>query len=194
MTVTLHHGLPDALRAQAAALYWDAFGDKLGRVMGPKPKAIAFLRLALSQDHAIVALSNQGELLGMVGFKTYQGSFAGGSPAHLRKAYGRFGAFWRTTLLGALVQTTENERFLLDGICVAPAARGQGVGTLLLEAICAEAQARGYAGIRLDVVSSNPRARLLYERFGFTALQTEPLGVLRYVFGFESSTSMVKTL
>jgi ribosomal protein S18 acetylase RimI-like enzyme len=194
VTVTLHHGLPDALRAQAAVLYWDAFGGKLGRVMGPSPKAIAFLQRALRSDHVILALSDQGALLGMVGFKTYHGSFAGGSAADLHKVYGRFGAFWRAMLLGALGQNIENKRFLLDGICVAPAARGQGVGTLLLNAICAEAQTRGYDGIRLDVVSSNPRARRLYERLGFTALQTEPLGLLRYVFGFESSTAMVKTL
>lgn len=194
MTVTLRHGLPDNLRAQAAALYWDAFGDKLGRVMGPQPKAIAFLYRALSSDHVIVALSDQGKLLGMVGFKTFEGSFAGGDAADLRKAYGRFGAFWRATLLGLLEQGIENERFLLDGICVTPAARGQGIGTVLLHAICDEALARGYAGIRLDVVSSNLRARALYERFGFTALQTEPLGLLRYVFGFKTSIAMVKTL
>ena len=29
MTVTLYHGLPDSLRTQAAALYWEAFGGKL---------------------------------------------------------------------------------------------------------------------------------------------------------------------
>jgi ribosomal protein S18 acetylase RimI-like enzyme len=194
VTVTLHHGLTDELRAQAAALYWGAFGDKLGQVMGPTPKAIAFLHRALDSHHVIVALSDQGHLLGMVGFKTFEGSFAGGDDADLRKTYGRFGAFWRATLLGFLEQGIENERFLLDGICVTAAAQGQGIGTLLLHAICAEAKTRGYTGIRLDVVSSNLRARALYERFGFEMLQTEPLGLLRYIFGFKTSIAMVKTL
>jgi hypothetical protein len=92
MTVVLRHGLPDGLRAAAACLYWDAFGGKLGRVMGPRAKALAFLHKALRADHVIVALSDKGELLGLVGFKTYTGSFAGGDLADLRAIYGWFGA------------------------------------------------------------------------------------------------------
>lgn len=194
MTVVLRQGLPDRLRAEAAELYWDAFGGKLARVMGPRAKAVAFLQKALRADHVISALSDNGDLLGLVGFKTHVGSFAGGDWADLRAVYGSFGAVWRAGLLSLLERDVENERFLLDGICVAAAARGQGVGTLLLQAICDEARARNYPGVRLDVIASNPRARALYERFGFVALKTEKLGPLRYVFGFEASTTMIKQL
>ena len=38
---------------------------------------------------------------------------------------------------------------------------------------------------------SNPRARALYEREGFIAGETETLGPLRYIFGFDSSTKML---
>ena len=41
--VTLQFGLPDRLRADAARLYWQAFGSKLGAVMGPEPRALRFL-------------------------------------------------------------------------------------------------------------------------------------------------------
>jgi len=194
MTIALHHGLPDRLRAEAADLYWEAFGGKLARVMGPKPKAVAFLRKALRDDHVISALSEQGDLLGLVGFKTHAGSFAGGDGADLRAVYGRFGALWRAWLLSLLERDVENERFLLDGICVAPHARGQGVGTLLLEAVRDEARARGHSGVRLDVIATNPRARALYERFGFVAVKTDHLGPLRHVFGFAASTTMVLPL
>ncbi len=194
MTVTLHHGLPDRLRAEAADLYWDAFGGKLARVMGPKPKAVAFLRKALREDHVISALSERGALLGLVGFKTHAGSFAGGEWADMREVYGRFGALWRAWLLSLLERDVENERFLLDGICVAEGARGQGVGTLLLKAVCDEARTRGHSGVRLDVIATNPRARALYERFGFVAVKTDHLGPLRHVFGFASSTTMVLSL
>ncbi|WP_415234663.1 GNAT family N-acetyltransferase [Pseudorhodobacter sp.] len=194
MTVVLRHGLPDGLRAAAACLYWDAFGGKLGRVMGPRAKALAFLHKALRADHVIVALSDKGELLGLVGFKTYTGSFAGGDLADLRAIYGWFGAAWRAGLLSLLERDVENERFLLDGICVAPAARGRGIGTKLLYAICEEARARNYSAVRLDVVSGNLRARALYERFGFAVIKTEKLGPLQHIFGFEASSAMVKEL
>lgn len=198
MTVVLHHGLPDRLRAEAADLYWEAFGGKLARVMGPKPKAVAFLCKALRDDHVISALSaggvESGDLLGLVGFKTYAGSFAGGDAADLRAVYGGFGAFWRAWVLSLLQRDTENERFLLDGICVAATAQGKGVGTLLLTAICREARVRGFSGVRLDVIATNPRARALYERCGFVAIRTDTMGPLRYVFGFAASTTMVKQL
>lgn len=194
LRVVLRNGLPESLRPEAANLYWDAFGGKLGRVMGPKAKAVRFLQKALRCDHAIAALSESGDLLGFVGFKTHEGSFAGGDWADLRAVYGWFGAGWRASMLSFLERDIENERFLLDGICVVPSARGQGVGTVLLQAICDEAKARHYPGVRLDVISSNPRARALYERFGFVSVKTESIGILRHIFGFDASTTMVKQL
>lgn len=194
MTVTLTHGLPDALRGQAAGLYWDAFGDKLYRVMGPRRKALAFFTKSLRSDHAIIALSGTGDLLGIAGFKSYKGSFAGGDWHDLRAVYGRFGALWRAGVLTLLERDIENKRFLIDGICVAEQARSQGVGTLLLHAICEEARARHYKAVRLDVVDTNPRAKALYERVGFVAEKTEQLGLLRHVFRFDATTTMIKPL
>jgi ribosomal protein S18 acetylase RimI-like enzyme len=65
------------------------------------------------------------------------------------------------------------------------------VGTRLLEAIAAEAAARGYREVRLDVIEGNDRARALYERAGYRAIGTQSTGLLRFVFGFRSATTMV---
>ena len=192
--MALHKDLPPHLRQAAVALYWQAFGGKLGAVMGPEPKALRFLDRVLRADHCIYATDAAGDLLGMVGFKTPEGSFAGGEIADVRAIYGNLGAVWRLALLWMLERETDNARFLLDGICVTRAARGQGVGTALLAAIEAEAVARGYPAIRLDVIDSNFRAKALYARQGYLVEKTEDIGVLRYAFGFQSSTTMVKTL
>lgn len=191
MSVQIARGLPDALRAEAVRLYWQAFGGKLGTVMGPERKALAFLDRSIRADHAFVAIED-GRLLGMVGFKTPQGSFAGGSMPDLVAVYGWFGATWRAGLLELLNRDVDNERFLLDGICVEAAARSRGIGAQLLAAIEAEAVQRGYAAVRLDVIGENWRARALYERQGFVVERTERLGLLRHVFGFASSLTMVK--
>ncbi len=190
--VTLHAGLPTRLRADAAALYWEAFGGKLGAVMGPQPKAMAFLMRVLRQDHAIAALDDTGGLLGMAGFKTPAGSFAGGEAADVIAIYGRLGSLWRLPLLWLLGREVDNDRFLLDGICVARGARGQGIGTALMTAIEAEAAARGYAQVRLDVIDSNWRAKALYDRLGFRVEKTTNIGVLRFVYGFRAAITMVK--
>jgi ribosomal protein S18 acetylase RimI-like enzyme len=194
MTITILRGLPRDQRRAAALLYWQAFGGKLGRVLGPDPMALDFLDRVIRADHAIVALGDDGQILGLAGFKTPQGAFAGGSFADLRLIYGTLGALWRGTLLHFLGREIDNGRFLMDGICVSREARGQGVGSRLVEAICDEARERGYAEVRLDVIDTNWRARALYERLGFRATGEERLGPLRHIFGFRSATKMIRAL
>lgn len=187
-------GLPDGSEETAVALYWEAFGAKLGRVMGPRDKALAFIHRVLDPTHAISAVAPDGTLLGVVGFKTHQSALVGGTFTDMQAIYGTFGATWRAVLISLLERDTENKRFLMDGIFVAPEARGQGVGTALLDAIMAEAQARGYDSLRLDVINTNPRARALYERHGFQARNTQYLGPLKALFRFDSATTMVRDL
>ena len=100
----------------------------------------------------------------------------------------------RGGILWTLGREVDNDRFLIDGICVAKACRGKGVGSRLLAALYQEAAERGYAAVRLDVVQENFRARALYERHGFQAVRTEELGALRFLFGFAASTTMVRQL
>ncbi len=193
MNVQIVFGLPAAMQADAVRLYWQAFGGKLGTVLGPEPLALAFLTRVMRKDHAFAAIQD-GRLLGMVGFKTPAGSFAGGAMADLVAVYGRFGATWRAGLLALLNRDVDNDRFLLDGICVASEARSRGIGAQLLAAIETEALTRGYGAVRLDVIGENWRARALYERQGFVVERTHRLGLLRHVFGFATSLSMVKTV
>lgn len=177
-------------RQQIAALYWQAFGAKLGRVMHPERKALRFVEAVLDPEHAICAHDHGGALLGVAGFKTFEGALVGGTFRDLAIQYGWVGASWRAALLSLLERDTENQRFLMDGIFVDTTARGQGVGTALLKAIIAEGRRRGYAEVRLDVIDTNPRARALYERFGFEAQGTQRLGPLRHLFGFSAATTM----
>ena len=193
MSLRVEIGLPEALRRDAAHLYWQAFGGKLGAVLGPDARALRFLERVIRLDQVIVARDGD-QLLGLAGFKTPQGSFAGGSPADMRAVYGRFGGFWRTALIGFLARDIDSERFLLDGICVAPHMRSQGIGAALMAEIAEEAVRRGYSAVRLDVVNGNFRARALYERLGFRAVKQQRLGPLRHVFGFAVATTMVRDL
>jgi ribosomal protein S18 acetylase RimI-like enzyme len=194
LSVKVAHGLPEHCRPQAARLYWQAFGSKLGRVLGPEPKALAFLERVIQADHCLYALGHDGSLIGLAGFKTPRGSFSGGGADDLRSVYGQFGGLWRAFLLRLLQSEVDNERFLVDGICVAREWRGHGVGTALIDALFQEARWRGYPAIRLEVIEANVRARALYERMGFTVWRTETLGLLRHVFGFSRSTTMLRDL
>ncbi|MCZ4259527.1 GNAT family N-acetyltransferase [Limimaricola sp. G21655-S1] len=187
-------GFDEAERKRIAELYWDAFGAKLGRVLGPRRLALRFVERALDPDHALCARDGDGTLLGVAGFKTAQGALVSGGLRGMRSAYGEAGALWRAGLLTLLETDTDNRRFLIDGIFVAPEARGRGVGSRLIEALAQEARQRGYVEIRLEVIDENPRARALYERRGFTAAGRRPLGVLRLLFGFRAATTMIRRL
>ena len=194
MGVSIYRGLHSSLRPQAARLYWEAFGGKLGRVLGPDERALRFFQRVIRGDLCFAAIDDQGGLVGIAGYKTPAGSFAGESWDALAEVYGRGAGRWRGGVLWALGREVDNDRFLIDGICVAKAHRSKGVGSMLLGALYQEAAERGYASIRLDVIEDNFRARALYERQGFRAVRTEELGLLRFLFGFASSTTMVRPL
>lgn len=193
LVVSLCDGFEQHHREQAAQLYWEAFRGKLGPVMRPEDKALAFLKLVANPDHAISAVSSDGHLLGLAGFKTRSGAFIGGDLKELQAIYGPVGGTWRGLALSLLERPIEAGILLMDGIFVSEAARGQGVGSALLEAIKAKAQALDCQSVRLDVIDTNPRARALYERRGFKAGRTSGIGPLRHVFGFRRATTMVWT-
>ena len=192
--VSIAKGFAPNRRVEAAALYWEAFGGKLNTVLGPAPRALAFIAATLRPDHCFTAADAGGRLLGIAGFKSPEGAFVGGSRRDMRAAYGPLGALWRGGALWLLSHEVDNHRFLVDGIAVTRDVRGQGIGAALLDALCDEGRARGYASIRLEVIDTNWRARALYERQGFMPVRTERLGPLRHIFGFASATTMVRPL
>ena len=73
-----------------------------------------------------------------------------------------FGPLWR------FLNTLENDDFYLQSIAVAPECRGEGIGSILFDAM--EKRASGTAATRfvLDVAAKNDGARRLYERYGMT--------------------------
>jgi len=191
---TIVPGFPETERPVAVRLFWQAFSGKLGKVMGPEDKALRFLERVINPDFALSALSPDGRLLGLAGFKTEKGALVGGSLSDMTAVYGTFGGTCRGLLLDVLERETEPDCLLMDGIFVAEEARGQGIGGALLEAVCAEARSRNLGRVRLDVINTNPRARALYERAGFTAVSEEKTGFLEILFGFASATRMERAV
>lgn len=192
--VTIRHGFSEDHRDEAAALFWEAFSGKLGKILRPEEKALHLVREILDPDFAFSAVSRDGELLGLAGFKTSVGGFSGGDLSDLTSTYGLFGGLWRGVVLELFERPLKRDELLMDGIFVHPDARGKGVGTLLLDAIVDEARHRSLSSVRLDVIDANPRARALYERVGFVAGATEETGFLADFLGFRSATTMIRTL
>lgn len=72
------------------------------------------------------------------------------------------------TIHGASPTWSAVEHFgYLETLSVDPVARGQGIGTALLDAVRARLSARGVVRIELTAVAANTRVRAFYERQGF---------------------------
>jgi ribosomal protein S18 acetylase RimI-like enzyme len=190
MDISVAPGFADSERGEVAALFWQAFSFKLGKVMGPDTRALAFLSETLDPCYALVARDESGALLGLAGFKTNQGGLINAGLRDMSRHYGPVGCLWRAALLSLLERELKPGVFQMDGIFVTAASRGCGVGTVLLQAVQDEARARGMREVQLDVIDTNPRARALYERVGFQEIAQESTGPLRWVFGFNSATKM----
>lgn len=194
MTYQVTHGLPEAYRAAAAELYWQAFGGKLGAVMGPPARAQTYLRRVMQLENCIAAMQDNS-LLGIVGLHGPNGSFAGGTARDFGAVYGRLRGLWRLAAMVAIGGPEAEETTLsIDGFSVQAEARGQGIGAALLGAAIAHAQAQGFSALQLDVVGSNWRARAFYLRHGFAVHSMRKTGPLGWIFGFDQVVRMRRDL
>ena len=70
-------------------------------------------------------------------------------------------------ILGFLIAHRVDSDWELENIVVKEAARGQGIGSMLLRVLITSARSLGGKSICLEVRESNLSARALYQRAGF---------------------------
>ncbi|MEV0255700.1 GNAT family N-acetyltransferase [Streptomyces sp. NPDC050732] len=185
----IRRGVPEGSETRVAALYWEAFGRKLGAALNPPDKARAFLAAHLHHDRGIVALVD-GEVAGVAGYQLDKRGLTGGGAGDVLSAYGTLRGLPRLPLLALMERRAADGELVMDGIAVASEHRGKGIGGLLLREIAAVATEHSCRRVRLDVIDVNPRARALYERHGFVAVRTEKTPYLRSLMGFGAVTTM----
>lgn len=192
-SIQLSAYLPSHQIYDAAELYHRALADKLVPVYGRGLRAQQALASGFNRHMCLTAL-DQGRLVGLLGMQTATAGFMRVTLKRLRPFYGIFGSLWRMLLLDVLHHTPLEGEAYIDGVVVAPGYRGRGIGSGLIAAMEAWAAGQGLWMIRLEVVDSNPRAEELYHRLGFEAVRTQTVWPFSTLFGFRSSTVMIKSL
>lgn len=136
----LYHPVPASALAEAAGLWWAAFGPPLARGKSPR----------MRPENAIVALDGAGGVKGVIGLRNAQGGFPARAPLAARIAF------------RAAPSTAD---LVVDGIVVRHTRRG--VGRDLLSAAAALAGRQGHPGLRAEVHAANRPALAFYEALGF---------------------------
>jgi ribosomal protein S18 acetylase RimI-like enzyme len=88
-------------------------------------------------------------------------------------AYREHGAISGIAVYAQAAAMKVRHRANLYSMYVRPQARGRGAGGALVQAVLSEARGR-VLQVHVNVVTTNDRARRLYERHGFTIYGTEP--------------------
>ncbi|MEU0007210.1 GNAT family N-acetyltransferase [Streptomyces sp. NPDC006314] len=187
--MAVRRGIPPGAKERVAALYWEAFGRKLGPALNPPEAGRAFIAAHLHHDRGIVAV-REGHVVGVAGYQLAGRSLTGGGAGDVLASYGLLRGLPRLAVLSLFERRAAESELVMDGIAVDAAHRGSGVGSALLHEVCALAAEHGCHRIRLDVIDTNPRARALYSRHGFTAVRTERVPYLRSLMGFSAVTTM----
>ena len=87
---------------------------------------------------------------------------------------GAIGVFRRSLEMTPLMPRPARDTLYVADLGVAPAMRGRGIGTALLQRHLDRAREEGLRRYELDVSVSNPRGQQLYERFGFRVTREQP--------------------
>ena len=111
-------------------------------------------------------------------------SFWAGRLAHPHGLSVAFGAFEGAQLVGTVTlefsdRAKTQHKAHVVGMYVRPEHQGKGMGTALLEAALAHAQAQPHVQVlNLTVTEGNAAAQALYQRAGFKPFGTEPMAIL----------------
>ncbi|MCF6289321.1 MAG: GNAT family N-acetyltransferase [Proteobacteria bacterium] len=187
-------GLPEQFRSDAVKLYDEAFGKKISVAIRSDESRKLLLNNCLMLEYSIIALSN-GELIGIAGFNTLNGSLTGGITYQLlRVQLGFIKGNWAALIFSLYSRKPKQGELVMDGIAVQADFRGKGVGSRLLEEMENYATKHEFNSIRLDVIDINSKAKKLYERKGFKVVKIEHFPYLRRFLGFGGNTTMKLSL
>jgi ribosomal protein S18 acetylase RimI-like enzyme len=192
--ITYQRGFHAARREEAAAVYDAVFGAKLALAIPDDTKRRLVLSQTFQPNFSFTAFCNN-ELVGIVGFYIASVSLTVGMTfTELRRLLGTRAALRASLVLSLYKRPLAPNQLLLDGIAIAPAMRGNSIGSMLLSELKRFASAQGYQQLRLYVADANPAARGRYEKMGFVAGRKVRFSFMYRLLGFGPATLMTLSL
>jgi len=93
-------------------------------------------------------------------------------------------SFLYMLLMRFMVRPMKRDSWFCSVIAVAPEIQGGGIGTVMLNEMCAQARNRGLKQLEADVEIGHDRALRFYQKNGWKIIATRRSGILRRFLGF----------
>ncbi len=162
-----HDSIPTAVE-----IFHDAFAAKFSPIIQDERVECWLYQAMLNTQEGIYAFSQDGELLGLLNYRPSASNFSLKTFYTIRKKLGLKRSFKLFLFLLGGASEPEHGEMFLDFIAVSKNARGLGVGSRLLTEFEQIAAKKHVSTIALDVIETNPRAKQLYEQFGYSTSKT----------------------
>lgn len=185
-----------------AAVLQEAFSDKLRIIFGRQPAKIrAVLEAALAGPvqrgyDGILVAEREGRIIGTLTIEPmYYTPRENRTFEHLSvRELGLLRMLWAAYLLWLIGHTPEAGDAHVGDVGVAPDCQGEGVGQLLLEHAETWAYDHERQRLTLWVAESNERALYVYDKAGFSIVETRSSLLTRLFFGVRRWHFMAKSL
>lgn len=190
-SVNISVGLPPESSAKVAELYFDIFSRKLSSVLGRRA-ALNMIADHIASNRIIVARDDK-QIVGIAGLKHDGTGFFAPNRHDFLTQYGAIVGRVRFALWTAVQTNPRPHQLLLDGLGVQADLRSRGIGAALLKAVDQRAKELDKTEVILEVIDTNRRAKILYERFGYQTVLTTRRWMFRLA-GFSSADLMLHRL
>lgn len=181
---------------QVARLIHDAFDAKIDRLLlrtTDGARAIRLIKIAARFDQGYYAIDGS-TVVGCIGYSQPGNQFLHFSWRALRREFGCFGAMGRLMSQYFSRDKCHEEEMYITLIAVTEGYRSTGIGSRLIETLANHGKCTCKKRLVLEVVDSNPRARNLYERLGFTFIKQYNTGWFSKPAGFTTVVRMALPL
>ncbi len=158
--------IPEESRAKALEIFYDAFAQKIRALIKSKEKALAIYSKSLNPERVFYAVHG-GEVAGLIGLQYGDQYFMEFRYEIFREFYNPLTSRFYLFLLKRSSPKLKKGVMRIDSVAVDPGSRSLGIGTGLINKVLDFAKEKGYREVILEVVNTNPRAKMLYERLGF---------------------------
>ena len=177
----------------AVEIFYEAFERKIAALMKPKKSAIKVHRSAFKPEMAFYAES-KGSIVGLAGLNYRNKSFLEFNYSDLRKAFNPFKCIFYFFIFKFSKPKIKKDVVRLEALAVDKTCRSKGVGTLLIKKVFNFARDNGFKEVLLEVVDTNPRAKVLYERLGFIQKKKVKFYFFTRKAGFSSEYVMSRSV